>query len=295
MKKVLVTGVSVIDFIFKIDEIPKLYEKYRANDSSISGGGIAANAAVAISRLAGSSTLVSRLGKDEIGKIIKNGLIDEDVNVDYTRMFNGHKSSFSSVYINNDGERQVMNYRDLTLPTEASWINDIEKHDAYLADTRWNEGALETLKVARNNKCPGVLDAEETVSLDAIAIASHSAFSMHGLKTFTKLNNILDALKKVKEHTSGWVCVTDGENGVFFLEGSKLVNIPVNKVDVKDTLGAGDVWHGAFALSLAEGNNEVDAVKFANSAATLKCKSFGGRFGFPNRIDVNRFLKGEIK
>ena len=72
MKKVLVTGVSVIDFIFQIDEIPKLYEKYRANDSSISGGGIAANAAVAISRLSGSSTLVSRLGKDEIGKIIKN-------------------------------------------------------------------------------------------------------------------------------------------------------------------------------------------------------------------------------
>ncbi len=82
---------------------------------------------------------------------------------------------------------------------------------------------------------------------------------------------------------------------VIFLEGSQLVNIPVNKVDVKDTLGAGDVWHGAFTLSLAEGNNEVDAVKFANSAATLKCKRFGGRLGFPNRIDVNRFLKGEIK
>ena len=81
MKKVLVTGVSVIDFIFQIDEIPKHFEKYRAKDASISGGGVAANAAVAISRLEGSSTLVSRLGKDDIGRIIENGLSEEGVNI----------------------------------------------------------------------------------------------------------------------------------------------------------------------------------------------------------------------
>ena len=52
----------------------------------------------------------------------------------------------------------------------------------------------------------------------------------------------------------------------------------------------GDVWHGAFALSLAESNDEVNAIKFANSAATLKCKFFGGRDGFPNRQQVDQFL-----
>ena len=291
MKKILVTGVSVIDFIFQIDEIPKHFEKYRAKDASISGGGVAANAAVAISRLGGSSTLISRLGNDDIGKIIKSGLSDEGVNIKYIKCFNDHKSSFSSVFINNDGERQVMNYRDTTLPKDAIWINDIEIHDAYLADTRWNEGALETLKIAKKFNCPGVLDAEETVSLDMIKIASHVAFSLRGLKTFTKKNRVIDALKEVKKITSSWICVTDGENGVFFLDNYKLVNIPVQKVDVKDTLGAGDVWHGAFALGLAEGKNEIEAVKLANSAATLKCKNFGGRTGFPRRNEVDKFLK----
>ena len=69
---------------------------------------------------------------------------------------------------------------------------------------------------------------------------------------------------------------------------------PVQKVDVKDTLGAGDVWHGAFALGLAEGKNEIEAVKFANSAATIKCKSFGGRTGFPRRNEVDKFLKEKL-
>ncbi len=67
MKKVLITGVSVIDFIFQIDEIPNNFEKYRANNASISGGGVAANAAVAIAKLNGKPSLVSRIGKDEIG------------------------------------------------------------------------------------------------------------------------------------------------------------------------------------------------------------------------------------
>ena len=57
MKKVLITGVSVIDFIFQIDAIPNNFEKYRANNASISGGGVAANAAVAIAKLNGKPSL----------------------------------------------------------------------------------------------------------------------------------------------------------------------------------------------------------------------------------------------
>ena len=290
MKKVLITGVSVIDFIFQIDAIPNNYEKYRANDASISGGGVAANAAVAIARLNGKPSLVSRIGNDEIGLMIKNGLIKENVNLDNLATFNGHKSSFSSVYINKNGDRQVMNYRDNTLPVDASMIANIKEHDAYLVDSRWKEGALETLKLAKKNCAPGIVDAEETVTKEIIKEASHIAFSMNGLKVFTKIKNKFEALKSVKNISSAWACVTDGENGVHYLKDNKLEHIPTKIITVKDTLGAGDVWHGAFALSLAEGNDEVNAIKFASCAATLKCKFFGGRDGFPNRQQVDQFL-----
>ena len=292
MKTVLVTGVSVIDFIFQLEEIPKTYEKFRALDSSISGGGIAANAAVAITKLGGAATLVSRLGNDEIGSIITNDLTREGVNVNFIKKYHGNKSSYSSVYIDKKGERQVVNYRDSQLPSDASWIKNIEEHDAYLADTRWNEGAIETLNIAKKFNRPGVLDAEETVSIEAIQTASHTAFSLNGLQSFTKQKNIKDGLHEISQISKGWICVTNGEKGVFYLEKSQLVNIPTAKVDAKDTLGAGDIWHGAFSLSLAEGNNEVNAVKFANSAATLKCTVFGGRKGFPNRNQLKHFTKG---
>ena len=80
MKTVLVTGVCVIDFIFQLDEIPKTYEKFRANDAFITGGGPAANAAVTVSRLGGSATLASRLGEDEVTKLIMSDLVNEGIN-----------------------------------------------------------------------------------------------------------------------------------------------------------------------------------------------------------------------
>ena len=58
-----------------------------------------------------------------------------------------------------------------------------------------------------------------------------------------------------------------------------------------DTLGAGDVWHGAFALALSEGMSEEQAIPFASAAAAIKCCRTGGREGAPNRQEVLQFLK----
>lgn len=295
MSNILVTGVAVLDFIFQLDAMPLEAEKYRANDVSISGGGVAANAAVAISKLGGQVTLVSRLGKDEIGNIIKNQFYNERVNINYLREFVDCRSSFSSVYVDELGERQIVNYRDENLPEDATWIKNIAEHSVYLADTRWNLGAIETLKVAKIFNKPGILDAEDTVTEQAIKLASHIAFSEHGLSAFTKEKNLQKALGKISQITDAWICVTCGEKGVFVYKNNDIKNIPAPKVDVKDTLGAGDVWHGAFSLSLSEGNNELDSVEFANSVASLKCSFFGGRNSFPNRDQVTDFIKEQKK
>ena len=294
MSKVMVTGVAVVDFIFKIKSMPKEPEKYRAQEAYVSGGGIAANAAVCISRLGGHATLIARLGKDEIGRIIKNQLIADGVQVDRIKEYKDNRSSFSSVYIDKTGERQIVNFSDPLLPEDAAWIKDIEEHDVYLADTRWNQGAIETMKLAKKYNRPGVLDAEDTVTAEAIKIASHVAFSSYGLKKFTKESNLKKALSYVCKITDAWVCVTNGDKGVFFLQNNLLENVPAPKIEAEETLGAGDVWHGAFSLGLAEGKNEVDSIKFANLVASLKCKNFGGRDSFPNRQQVIDFRRSQI-
>ena len=58
-----------------------------------------------------------------------------------------------------------------------------------------------------------------------------------------------------------------------------------------DTLGAGDVWHGAFALALGEGHDEHEAIRFASAVAAIKCTRFGGRAGVPDRTETEAFLE----
>jgi sulfofructose kinase len=61
-------------------------------------------------------------------------------------------------------------------------------------------------------------------------------------------------------------------------------------VNVVDTLSAGDVFHGALALALLEGQAIERAARFACVAAALKCTRFGGRLGCPSRAEVDTFL-----
>jgi len=77
---------------------------------------------------------------------------------------------------------------------------------------------------------------------------------------------------------------------VYALEKGELRRFPAFVVPVVDTLGAGDVWHGAFALALAEGRDEAEAVRFASAAAAIKVQRAGGRSGAPTRVELDEFL-----
>ncbi|MEM9268992.1 MAG: PfkB family carbohydrate kinase, partial [Pseudomonadota bacterium] len=119
MARVLVCGSAVVDFVFKVTDFPTQAEKYRAEDAQIVGGGCAANAAVAIQRLGGEAQLAARLGEDPIGDMILAGLRRE--RVDLAGVLRGPgRSSFSSITVDDRGERQILNYRDDSLMPDPS-------------------------------------------------------------------------------------------------------------------------------------------------------------------------------
>ena len=67
------------------------------------------------------------------------------------------------------------------------------------------------------------------------------------------------------------------------------------QVPVRDTTGAGDVFHGAYIVGLLEGMDAPECARFASAVSAIKCTCFGGRTGIPNRETVQRFLEtGEI-
>jgi sulfofructose kinase len=77
---------------------------------------------------------------------------------------------------------------------------------------------------------------------------------------------------------------------VRYVAGGTVRTMPVFKVDAVDTLAAGDVFHAGMALALAEGRDEIAAMRFGAAAAALKCTRFGGSMGAPQRAEVDALL-----
>lgn len=290
MTSLFVVGVAVVDFIFTVDGFPTTADKYRADEARVVGGGCAANAAVAITRLGGRASLAARLSDDLIGDLIISGLDAEQVETDLIHRTPGARSSFSSVYVDHKGQRQIVNFPGDGFDDEAAWMERPPQVDAVLTDTRWTSGAVKALDIARAQGIPGIVDGEAPIDPAILARASHVAFSLQGLRSLTSATAPVEALEEIRRDLPGWCCVTDGENGVFFTGPSGIEHIPAFDIEVVDTLAAGDIWHGAFALQVAEGEDEHTAITFANAAAALKCSSNGGRSGCPVRAEVNDFL-----
>lgn len=296
MTTVVVAGVAVLDFVFTVDDMPRSAEKYRAKDAKIVGGGGAANAAVAIARLGGNAKLATRLGQDQIAGLILDDLSREGVDCSMVKQFPGKRSSFSSIFVDSAGERQIVNFRDFDTGSEVDWITagDLAHVNAALADTRWPSGGAAVMRIAREMGVPAVVDAEAPFEHagDILRTATHIAFSTQGLRAYAGDDDDLErGLSKAAAATGAWVCVTAGEAGVAFLGDGKFGRVPAYPVEAIDTLAAGDVWHGAFTLRLAEGAPETEAIRFANAAAALKCQTRGGRDGAPDRIAVEEFMR----
>jgi sulfofructose kinase len=295
MTTILIAGVAVIDFVFQLDEMPRRAEKYRANSAEIVGGGGAANAAVTVARLGGRAMLATRLGDDAIADMIEAELGREGVDRSLVKRYPGKRSSFSSVFIDAQGERQIVNFRDMGMSFDADWLGALlpARFEAALADTRWPQGGPAVLKAARTQGVPGVVDAEAPIHEAAATMraGTHVAFSMQGLRDYAGHTDVERGLRQAASDLGAWVCVTDGGNGVTWLKDGTIGHVPAFPVAVVDTLAAGDVWHGAFALCLGEGMAEPDAIRFANAVAAIKCTRFGGRAGVPNRSETESFIR----
>jgi sulfofructose kinase len=295
MPTVLCVGHAVQDFVFTVPVLPDRGTKYRASRFESAGGGPAATAAVAISRLGGRAKLAARVGDDDAARMIVSELESYGVDCAHVRRCAGSASSVSAVIVDARGERMIVNHLDPALPDDAAWLPSAAGVGAgvVLADTRWPDGALAALAAARAAGLPAVLDADRPVPADGALLraATHVAFSSDALADLTGISDARAALAEVARGLHGWCCVTAGGDGVYSCAGGEIRHDPAFDVPVVDTLGAGDVWHGAFALALAEGRIETAAVRFASAAAALKVQRSGGRAGVPTRAELDDFLK----
>jgi sulfofructose kinase len=293
--RVLCVGVAVQDNMFAIERLPSEPTKVFARDFCQVGGGPAANAAVTVAQLGGKASLWARVGADAVGAGIVSELAGYGVDTARVKQIPDRRSGVSAVLIDGNGERSIVAFADRKLDTDTNWLPrelpaDI---DAILCDVRWPAASEHVMKLARDTRIPIVLDADLTDD-DAVGrlfgMATHVVFSSPALRRHTGRAAIDEALKQAQDQTKGVVAVTRGAEGFSWLEDGAVRSIPAMRVDVVDTLAAGDVFHGAFALGLGEGHRTEGAGQFATAAAALKCTRWGGRSGIPTRRELDDFI-----
>lgn len=293
MAQILSIGIAVLDEVFAIPVRIVPGEKHRAGRIDSVIGGNAANASLAIARLGGDVSLIARFGDDATGAAILRIIGASGIDTRLSRIVAGCDSSRSAIIIEPNGDRSIFNYIDPRLPEAPDWLPaSLPKATrAVLGDTRWEAGARQLFTLARKAGVPAVFDGDRMpADPELIDLATHTAFSAQGLAEMTGTRNLVEGLRRVAQVRPNFLAVTDGRNGVYALENGIIRHYPAFSVTAVDTLGAGDVWHGAFTLALAEGMAIDAAIPFASAAAAIKCTRPGGSSGTPDRREVENFL-----
>ncbi|EDS0771889.1 sugar kinase [Salmonella enterica] len=294
MVRIACVGITVMDRIYYVEGLPTEGGKYVAKRYTEVGGGPAATAAVAAAKLGAQVDFIGRVGDDDTGNSLLAELESLGVNTRYTRRYTQARSSQSEIMVDAKGERIIVNYPSPDLLPDAGWLNDIDfsQWDVVLADVRWHDGAKQAFTLARQAGVMTVLDGDITPQdiSELVALSDHAAFSEPGLARLTGMSEAIDALKKAQMLTNGHVYVTRGSEGCNWLEKAAVRHQPGFTVEVVDTTGAGDVFHGSLAFGLARGYAIEEAVRFASGVAALKCTRPGGRAGIPDCEQTRSFL-----
>ena len=279
--RLLVTGIAVMDCVHWMDALPAGGTKYRSHAFARLGGGLAGNAAVGAARLGAQVTLMTRLGTDAAGDDLAAMFETQGLRLVAAR---GGRTPISSVMVAEDGERMIVNFPGADLPEAPP---PLPPFDAALTDCRWPAAAEATLRDARARGVPCVIDGDRFTPEPLAMLASHVVFSLAGLRDFTGIDDPARALAEAAGRLPGCIGYTAGAGGVHWADG---LHVPAPAVVPVDTLGAGDLWHGAFAAALGFGRDVAEASRFANRAAALKCERTGGWDVYPTAADLDAEL-----
>jgi sulfofructose kinase len=292
-------GIATTDHIFRVPSLPVDDGKYSATAYVAVGGGVAANAAVTVARLGGSAGFIGCVGDDAAGDQVLEEFAALGVATDSVQRIADRATPTSVALVDGDGRRALVNHLapDFFDRADPAFVRVGDDAAAVLVDCRWPIGALRALEAARRLGIPAVVDVDRPIDADPgtdtgriLATATHLVYSRDALLGTTGEGDVPAALAVAGRRSDAWIAVTEGARGVSWLDGDDIRNLPAFRVHAVDTLGAGDVFHGAFALALAEGRTEREAVRFASAAAAVKCTLAGGRAGIPDRAMVDALL-----
>ena len=288
---VLCVGHASHDLIFIVDHHPEADGKCFARAMQSCGGGPAANAAVAVARLGGRSALTAYLGEDLYGCLHHEELVEEGVNTDcITR--GPHPTPLSVILVKPNGDRSVINHKSGTPPLSSVPCDlGAVSPGVILFDGHEPRISPVLAREARARGIPSILDAGSVHpgSVDLLSLVDCVVASERFSREYTGEVDPEKALVKLRERVA-FTAVTLGGKGVVWSDKADTARLAAFPVDAVDTTGAGDTFHGAFALCLARGMDSHSSLLYSSAAAALCCTRVGARTGIPTRRELEAFL-----
>jgi sulfofructose kinase len=285
-------GVITIDTIALVDKYPGEDERVLAEEISRAGGGPAAVAAVALSRLGVKSAIVGTIGDDADGKEVLRIFAQEGV--DTSGISLGTTPTAGSVIVaSKEHSARAISTRQ---PVTQAAMNDAAKK--LIAAAQWVHvdhvgiKRLDEAGISRGNGPQISFDAGYGVeTFDPIVVDlfvptdRQMALRYPGVDLAVALEN--DSMK-----AGNTVVATQGSAGsAGFSPETGLVSAPGFKVDVTSTLGAGDVFHGALVAQLIQGHPLQEAMRRANAVAALSCRGLDGQSKIPTTTELDAYLE----
>jgi sugar/nucleoside kinase (ribokinase family) len=294
---VLGIGATSVDFVYLLPAYPAptaSLAKMRISRHFVSCGGQVATALATCARMGLRSKFVGVTGTDDNAKQVRRELGDRGVDLNDV-VIRDVSNQYAVILVDeHSGERIVLwdrddklKLRDRELPPEVIasarvlHVDDVDVDAAIRAATLARDaGTAVTTDIDRVNDR----------TLELAQAATFPIFAEHVPSSITGRNDPGEALRGLRSHHSGLLCVTLGVRGAMALDGDRLVHVPAFAVDALDTTGAGDVFRGGFIHGYLSGWPLDETLRFANAAAAVSCTRLGAMASVPSVEEAQRLM-----
>ncbi|MEO0869794.1 MAG: PfkB family carbohydrate kinase [Cyanobacteria bacterium J06642_11] len=276
----LFLGLMTLDCIYQAERPPQANEKLVAQDVIMAAGGPATNAAVAFAALGGDASVAAAVGQHPVTALLREDLAEVGVTVHDLTPQRQASPPVSSIVVSATGERAVMSRNAVGLQVNHQPL-DLTDIDVVLVDGHQMQLSVQVAKAAKQLGIPVVVDAgswkpgfEQVLSLATVVIASANFHPP-----------AMDALRYLQSLEIPYIAITRGDQPILVSDRNTMYEITVPQVVVVDTLGAGDIFHGAFCYTWA--GDFAAALTRASQIASLSCQYFGTRAWISQRGSPN--------
>lgn len=298
MAKILVVGSINMDLVVRVPHSPKPGETVLGGDFETFPGGKGANQAVAAARMGGEVTMVGRVGSDNFGDTLIQGLVENNIKTSYVIKDTEVPTGIAMIAVAADGENLIVvasgaNYEVST--------EDVANTREIMRDTDLLLMQLECPLEAVNAAADLAKAYEIPVVLNPAPAQSLSKALLSNVDVLTPNENELlqlsgeDDLEKAIEKVLGWgvknLVITLGANGTRVVTDKIDQHIPAHEITAVDTTAAGDAFNGAMAVALAEGKPLLEAVQYGMAAGALAATRKGAQPSLPTRDAVENLME----